>query len=845
VQRKALIVVGASTVVSATFGIVSNIASSELPHGMELVRLWVWPIAGVLVFATAALSVWDRRLAGLGARYRPLPAGDPETGSVPRELPRDIDCFCGRDEEITEVRHFARSRGIVTICGKPGVGKSALAARAAHSLLNSYPDGQVFVDLRGLRGTPLSSRDAMLHVLRAFDQARGLQEDDIGARYRSVLAGRRAILFLDDAEDDAQVRPLLPPDKRMLVLITSRRPLAALTEAPVISLESLREPDALAMLSGLAGDQRVQHDIDASKTLVGQCGALPLALRIAAAQLRRHPHWAIGDLRDRLKDERRRLDQLRVGDLEVRACIALSYADLASEEARWFRRLAVIPGRDFSPETAATALGLDPKFAIDALDQLADAQLVEPLAGTGKPRARPRFRYHTLIRLFAEEKLGEQETPATRAELLMRVLTGYADQLDRVTSAIRQSSAIGPRQPGLPPGRNKDRWQVPQATDHAAGQGTDPRDGPEAESQSLQWLKDEWDNLMPVVLAAGDADPGTGWRLARSLLLSSEGMRPVPDLRAMARLAEKAAARLGDPDAEMSACYLRGRVELLTDELHAATCSLERSAGYFAAAGRSAEEADVLLSLGQAHRERRNMDEAAHVLARAFTLRWKDKDLAGAVRVANEAAMWLKEQGRFEDAALVLERAICWLTVTADLTTSRSWLAWAHENLGAILKHLDRPQDAFAHHQQSLKAFGELGSLRGQAHAMCNLGDLDLRSNRLREAELWYRQGYQKFREARYRRGESQALGRLAFVLLRTHRPIGCAVTLARCLIVTVRARYLGELLRHFRRFMSANTEPQTEPIANPALSQLVQAIKDAPPGIEQQPQGQLQASPG
>jgi tetratricopeptide (TPR) repeat protein len=830
VPRKALIVAGTTTVVSAALAIVINIATSDAPRWMEVLRPWVWLIAAFLVCTTAALTAWDRRVAGLEAARGPLPASGPEPAGGPRELPRDISCFRGRDEDLSELKHYARSRGIVTIAGKPGVGKSALAVHAAHLLRDGYPDGQVFVDLRGLRGKPLRSRDAMLHVIRAFDQADGLADGDIGARYRSVLARKRAILIFDDAEDEPQVRPLLPPDKRSLALITSRRALAALTEAPrPITLGTLSEHDAVSLLSELTGDQRIQRDIAKSEILVGQCGGLPLALRIVAARLRRHRHWTIGSLVERLEDERHRLDELRVADLEVRACIALSYTDLTPQEATWFRWLAIIPGRDFSPETAATALDLDPASALRALEELADAQLVElKMEDRAGLLARPRFGYHDLIRIFAEERLREEETPATRAGLLRRALAWYADQLDQVTSSIGVRSSIGPTPPSLPRGHVGASQQITRIMKQTKELPEAVPEDTSLEAESFRWLKAESDNLMPAVLASRDADPRISWRLARSLLLSSEGAFPVPELLAISQVADEAAGRLGDPDTKMAALYLRGRAERLNGQLREATRSLQESARYFSDTGKSAEAAEVLLNLGKVHRERHHLDEAAAALGRAYRLRRSTGDHAGAASVGAETAVLLKEHGRLKDAANVLECTIGWLTAASGPPASMSQLAWAHENLGAILKRLGRTQEAVAHHQESLRAFTETGNLSGQAHAWCNLGDLALGSSHLHTAEKSYMESRRIFRRARNRRGEAQALEHLALALLRERHILRCAGTLAKCLIVAQRAGYLRELLRQFRQYRSGNTGTQAAPVVSQALDLLAKAFTDA-----------------
>jgi tetratricopeptide (TPR) repeat protein len=836
VHRKVLIAAGLSGAVSAALGIAGNIAAGDLPRWASVLRPWIWPLVAFLFLGTVALAVWEYQTVSATASGL-LPESGAVPTSRPRELPRDVRSFCGRDDDLRRVRRSARTRGIAIVAGKPGIGKTALAIRTAHSLRDSYPDGQVFVDMQGLRDPATTPREAMLHVLRAFDQADGLGEGDIAARYRSALAGKRVIILLDDAEDAAQVRPLLPPDKRSLALITSRRPLADLTEAPhAVTLKVLDERSALSMLSSLTGDNRVQADPEKSKNLVSQCGALPLALLIAAAQLRRHPRWAVGDLVGRLRDERHRLDELHVADLEVRACIALSYTDLGPDARSWFRWLAVIPGPSFSPEAAAAALGLELAKASLALGELEDAQLVEDPQPTGQQEDRTprqprlqRYRFHTLIRIYAEEKLHEEDSAALREALLTRVLADYADRLDRASSAVRGRSVISAIRPALADDQAGSGGQVMKL----APQGQpDESTSPEvAEAQSFQWLRDESDSLVSVVLASGQADPAVSWRLACSFLMSCERMLPAPELSTLSGFAEAAATRLGDPRAVMIARYLRGRAERRSGHLTEAARLLQESARDLVAAEHSQDASDALLLLGRIQRERRDLDQAAAALESAFILRRADNDANGAASVLLEVGVLLKEAGHLEDAARVLRFAIDQITAATEPGTNRTWKAWAHENLGAILKRQGKLDEARAHHEESVATFREVDDLTGQAFACGNLGDLELESGHLEAAKDRYRESLQWFRQARDHRGEALALLRLGLVLLRGRRITRSAQVLMNCLFAALRAGYLGELLHQVRTYRQGNNSTAMT-IATPAIERLARTVRDPLPDI-------------
>jgi tetratricopeptide (TPR) repeat protein len=362
----------------------------------------------------------------------------------PRQLPAPATQFTGREEELARLNQLLEGEtpGVVVvsaIAGKPGVGKSALAVQLAHQVRDRFPDGQLYVDLRGAEED--ARRLTPGGVLGQFLLDLGVPAQEIpegvaarAARYRSLVADRRVLVLLDNAHDEAQVRPLLPGTPGCLALITSRRPLAALEAAPApLHLDVLGEREAINLLARLAGAERVAAEQEEAAALTRLCGGLPLALRIVGARLATRPRWRLADLRRRLVEERRRLAELSLGDLDVRASFMLSYRELTESQARLFRRLGAVPGTSFGTELAAV---VGPRVLIgsiratyeehggeldslstpahgeedalrDALDDdltaLADAQLIEP-TGTAE-----RHRFHDLLRLFARGRLDEEE----------------------------------------------------------------------------------------------------------------------------------------------------------------------------------------------------------------------------------------------------------------------------------------------------------------------------------------------------------------------------------------------------------------------------------------------------
>ncbi|MDP9794284.1 transcriptional regulator with XRE-family HTH domain/tetratricopeptide (TPR) repeat protein [Catenuloplanes nepalensis] len=401
--------------------------------------------------------------AALGAGADAL-AGDvpARTDGRPRthDLPRAITDFVGRNDEIRRVRAHAATDGtgpapVVVVHGQGGLGKTALALRAAGELAEAYPDGRFHVDLRGAESGPLPPGEALMRLLRALDVApRRIagDDDERAGQLRDALRDRRCLLVLDDAADEAQVRPLLPGDGRSLTLITSRRALAGLEGVLRLPLAPLAPHESAALLARIAGQAADPASAADVGTVAGLCGHLPLALRIAGTRLASRPAWTVGHLVARLADEDRRLAALTAGDTSVEAAFALSHAQVSHAGRALFRRLGHVPGPDFGLPIAALLTG-DPGpdrdsgsgHALDrdsgpgrgpgrdagpgggtgrnadhdggtergddllnALDELEELGLLEP-AGPD------RYRFHDLIRLFARDRLRREESAGARA----------------------------------------------------------------------------------------------------------------------------------------------------------------------------------------------------------------------------------------------------------------------------------------------------------------------------------------------------------------------------------------------------------------------------------------------
>jgi len=332
------------------------------------------------------------------------------------ELPGSIGDFTGRAAELAWISRLVEAlkdphgqSGAAVISGGAGLGKTTLVVRAAHGLRDRFPGGVHFVDALGMSGRPVGSDEILARVLRAL----GVREQQIpqdpaerAGRYRQLLRDRRVLVIVDDAASESQVRPLLPGGGSSQLLITSRRLLAGLEGVQRLHLAPMPAIDAYDLLGRIVTERAdVPRDEDL-QGLVDLLGGLPLALRIAGNRLASRPQWSVADLVDRLSDSERRLDQLSAGDLKVAAAFGMSYEQLPPTTRQVFRRTALAPGPDFGSSLAAVAGAVTASDAEDHLDDLVDLGLVETAHGG-------RYRLHDLVRLYANQRLEQDDEVAT------------------------------------------------------------------------------------------------------------------------------------------------------------------------------------------------------------------------------------------------------------------------------------------------------------------------------------------------------------------------------------------------------------------------------------------------
>ncbi|MCA6091342.1 winged helix-turn-helix domain-containing protein [Streptomyces sp. SCA3-4] len=494
------------------------------------------------------------RLTGTGADSRRRVPDGPA-------FPSAIGGFTGRAEQIRELtetltRPDTAAVVLSAVNGMAGVGKTTLAVHTAHRLDDAFPDGRLYVDLRGADAEPLQPHA----VLEGFLRELGTAEEDIPegadervARYRSLMAGRRMLLLLDNAASCEQLRPLIPGAAGCAVLVTSRAWLTGLPGARHLRLDVMPLAEALALLRRAVGDRAVDRDPEAAAALAAACGFLPLALRIVASRLAAEPGRTLADMVRRLTDERGRLDELRTGDTAVEAAFELSYATLTAGQARAFRLLSVVDVPDLALPSAAALLGLGADEAEELLESLVELNLLES-------HRLDRYHFHDLVRAFARARSAREDSPGTTA----RAVAGL---LDFCLATARNADAVAhSAEPG-------ERTLIDVAV---ASPGLDFATAQEA----TEWMREET-ALQRMLIARACADETLPLSQAADLIdrLNTvlSGIAHLTAVTEQARLVAEVAARRGDRRSEALARYVRGNALWHANSFPEAESELTRS----------------------------------------------------------------------------------------------------------------------------------------------------------------------------------------------------------------------------------------------------------------------------
>jgi DNA-binding SARP family transcriptional activator len=680
----------------------------------------------------------------------PPPAGP---APVPSQLPPAVWELTGRAEEIASLREPLLRAGtadgpvVCAVSGKGGSGKTALAVRVGHELAPSFPDGQLYVNLRGLdAGSVLDAREALAGFLRALgvDDAR-LPEAmaERSALYRSLLAGRQVIVVLDDATSERQVRPLLPSQPGCGAIVTSRVTLSGLETATQLRLDVLQQADAVRLLARVAGQERVAAEPEAAQEIVRLCGWLPLGVLIAGARLAARRGWPLRVLAARLGDERRRLDELASGDLEVRASVELSYRGLDDHERRGFRLLGLLGLPDFAPWLLAPPLGGSVADAERMVERLADAQLLD-FAGVDAS-GQVRYRLHDLVRLFARERAEAEDSPEERTEAVRQVLAQLLALVD-MASAREPSGIISLRTIQADPGR-VDR-QLAEALLRS------PR----------AWFDDQRAALVVAVERAGElglddlacdlaaACVSSWFRVHNHFEVWERTHRAVLD----------ATRRAGNLRGQAVMLAGLGQLHHELDQFSEGDEYLEQALALFRQLGDRRAEAAALAGLGVAHREQGHYVEALRLLQEAWGAYHALADDDGMASVAYETGVVYRETGRFDDATAALREALAAYRATG----SRRGEGLMLRSIGLVHRATGALADAEELCSQALEIFVDIGDRLSEAYGVQALAKVHIRQGRGREDLEALTACLAAFRELRDRFGEALALRTLGELYL-------------------------------------------------------------------------------
>ncbi len=655
------------------------------------------------------------------------------------QLPSDIADFTGRTTEIDTIRQqllSSKSLVISAVAGMPGVGKSALAIHVAQQLAESdFPDVQLYVDLRGADGDGLETGAVLAGFLRAFgfDESnipRDLQER--ASIYRSQLVGKRSIVLLDNAQDEAQVRPLLPSND-CAVIITSRRVLGALAGTKIFNLTVLSEGDAYDLLAKLVGIERVQAEPEAAAEILWLCDGLPLAILIAGGTLKSKLHWRLAEYSQRLTDEKQRLEHLQLSDLSVRASFELSYQQLSPADGMLFSRLGILVGKDFGEELAAVLQDSDGSV-IDGIERLIDAQLLE--ANIDR-----RYHFHDLLRLFAREKLTESTSLEQQEEIKQKIVDWGHDR------SKFNNVCLDPV---------KRRQMLPQWIE--SGEVDANFDEQSLMISALAWFENEKVQLFNATYWANDAER---WDIVVSisaqLFLFYQARSYWADGEKTCLMAIAAARKSGDRYGEGKSINNLGMVYQSQSRWDEAIDCHQSSLTIFRELKHRYGEGQSFNNLGMAYNSQSRWDEAIDCLQHSLGIFQELDDRYGESASLNNLGVSYRAKIQWDKAIDSHQRSLAIKRELGD----RHGESQSFNNLGNVYQGQNLWAEASKCYQHSLTILRELSDRHGEANSLNNLGLVYQEQSQWDDAIDCYLCGLSIFRELLDRHGESASLNNL------------------------------------------------------------------------------------
>jgi len=658
--------------------------------------------------------------------------------------------FTGRHDELGELDRLFIEAGdqstavvISAVAGTAGVGKTALAVRWAHRVRDRFPDGQLYVDLRGYGpDRPIPADKALARFLTDLGVAGRdipLDIDDRAARYRTEINGRRMLVVLDNAASVEQIRPLLPGTRSCSVVVTSRDSLpglVALHGGRRLELGLLPHPDAVTLLHKLIGE-RVEAEPEAAATLAAQCARLPLALRVAAELATARPTTPLADLVHELADQAQRLHRLDAGGdprAAVRVVFSWSYKHLPADAARAFRLAGLHPGSDLDIYATGALTNTTPDGAKRSLDILARAHLIH-LTGPG------RCAMHDLLRAYAHDLANSQDSEADRQAALTRLFDYY------LAAAAGARDARSPAERRRRPRVSPDDSPTPPVADPAA---------------ALAWLDAERPNLVAVCThTAAYGWPGHTIELATTLFRYLDAGAHFPDALSIHTDARNAASQTGDRAAEAYALANLGVVHMRQGRYQQAAGHYREALPLFRQTPDRGGEARTLTHLGLVNWRQGRYEQAAERHGQALTRYRETGNRVGEANALSNLGLVRWRQGRNREAAEGHRQALSLYRETGHRFGEANALA----NLGVVYLGQGRYGEATDDLRQALAVFRETGNRIGEGYALANLGVVNLRQGRYGQAADDLRQALAVFRETGDRDGEAEALNRVGETL--------------------------------------------------------------------------------
>jgi DNA-binding SARP family transcriptional activator/tetratricopeptide (TPR) repeat protein len=640
--------------------------------------------------------------------HGPEPA-DPQKPTVPAQIPLAVRTFAGRAGQLARLDALLPAAWtppgsavfVAVVSGTAGVGKSALAVHWAHRVADRFPDGQLYVNLRGFDPSdrPMAPADAVRGFLDALGQPAERVPADLpglSALLRSQLAGKRVLILLDNARDAEQVRPLLPAAPGCLVVVTSRDPLTSLVAiegAVPVPVDLLTDAEARDLLVSRLGARRVAAEPAAVERIAARCARLPLALAVVAGRAATRPELPLSALAAELGTHPSTLDAIAGSDpaSDVRAVFSWSYRALSPAAAEVLRRMSLGPGPDLGIAAVASLAGVPPAQARAGLAELDRAGLVlEQRPG--------RYTFHDLLRAYATELVETHDAEADRAAAVHRLLEHY------VATAQAAAQRLDPA-----------RDPAPRAARHPAIAVPEP-----PREQAQAWFADEHRSLLAAVRLAAELglDEHTS-RLAAAMTTFLDWHGQWPELVAVQEAALRALRRLGDRPGQGAASCELGQVYARIGRYDAAHQYLWTALCLFEQLDDAAGLARAHYHLGWLQHAQRRFRDALEHSEQALALFERLGDKLWRARALNATGWIMGQLGEYERALRRCRDALVDNREVGDRHgEAGTWdaVGYAHHRLGD-------PRQAIACYGHALRAYRELGDRGGQACVLTHLGD--------------------------------------------------------------------------------------------------------------------------